>query len=168
MINPIAPVRMPEEEINPIFPGTLDLRIPPPGPSVRNEAPGAFAMTVIFIKLQLRYGEAYDELSADGVNPRAHWAHLMESLRAIGPEELGRRCLRAERRIRENGITYNIYSDPLGANRPWEIDIVPFLIAADEWRYIEQGIIQRAKLLSLILEDLYGSQSLLEERAFPS
>jgi uncharacterized circularly permuted ATP-grasp superfamily protein/uncharacterized alpha-E superfamily protein len=125
-------------------------------------------MTVDLYQTQLHYGESYDELSADGVNPRAHWAHLMESLRTIGPEELGRRCTRAERRIRENGITYNIYSDPLGANRPWEIDIVPFLIAADEWRYIEQGIIQRAKLLSLILEDLYGSQSLLTSGRFPA
>jgi uncharacterized circularly permuted ATP-grasp superfamily protein/uncharacterized alpha-E superfamily protein len=125
-------------------------------------------MTVDLYQTPLRYGEAYDELSADGVNPRAHWTHLIESLRAIGPEELGRRCLRAERRIRENGITYNIYSDPLGANRPWEIDIVPFLIAAEEWRYIEQGIIQRAKLLSLILEDLYGSQSLIKNGHFPA
>jgi uncharacterized circularly permuted ATP-grasp superfamily protein/uncharacterized alpha-E superfamily protein len=125
-------------------------------------------MTVDLYQTQLRYGEAYDELSADGVTPRAHWADLINSLRAIGPEELGRRCTRAERRIRENGITYNIYSDPLGANRPWEIDIVPFLIAADEWRYIEQGIIQRAKLLSLILEDLYGAQSLLTSGHFPA
>lgn len=125
-------------------------------------------MTVDLYQTQLRYGEAYDELSADGVTPRAHWADLINSLRAIGPEELGRRCMRAERRIRENGITYNIYSDPLGANRPWEIDIVPFLIAADEWRYIEQGIIQRAKLLSLILEDLYGAQSLLTSGHFPA
>ena len=125
-------------------------------------------MTVDLYQIPLRYGAAYDELSADGVNPRAHWAPLMESLRAIGPEELGKRCLRAERRIRENGITYNIYNDPLGANRPWELDILPFLIAADEWRYIEQGIIQRAKLLSLILEDLYGSQSLLASGRFPA
>jgi uncharacterized circularly permuted ATP-grasp superfamily protein/uncharacterized alpha-E superfamily protein len=125
-------------------------------------------LTVDLYQNTLRYGEVYDELSADGVNPRAHWAHLMESLHAIGPEELGRRRLRAERRIRENGITYNIYSDPLGANRPWEIDIVPFLIAADEWRYIEQGIIQRARLLNLILEDLYGSQSLLTSGHFPA
>jgi len=125
-------------------------------------------LTVDLYQNTLRYGEAYDELSADGVNPRAHWAHLMESLSAIGPEELGRRCLRAERRIRENGITYNIYNDTLGANRPWEIDIVPFLIAADEWRYIEQGIIQRARLLNLILEDLYGSQSLLIGGHFPA
>lgn len=119
-------------------------------------------------QIPLRYGDAYDELSADGVTPRAHWAHLMECLEAIGPDELGRRCGRAERRIRENGITYNIYSDPLGANRPWEIDIVPFLISADEWRFIEEGIIQRAQLLSLILEDLYGAQSLLTSGRFPA
>ena len=125
-------------------------------------------MTVDLYQTPLRYGDAYDELSADGVTPRPHWARLMESLRAIGPDELGRRCVRAERRIRENGITYNIYSDPLGANRPWEIDIVPFLIAADEWRVIEQGIIQRAQLLSLILEDLYGAQSLLASGRFPA
>jgi uncharacterized circularly permuted ATP-grasp superfamily protein len=91
----------------------------------------------------------------------------MKSLRMIGPEELGRRWQRAERRIRENGITYNIYSDPLGANRPWQIDMVPFLIPADEWRFIESGIIQRAQLLSRILQDLYGSQELLADGQFP-
>jgi uncharacterized protein (DUF2126 family)/transglutaminase-like putative cysteine protease len=33
VINSIEPVLTPEEEMNPIFPGTLDLRIPPPVPS---------------------------------------------------------------------------------------------------------------------------------------
>jgi uncharacterized circularly permuted ATP-grasp superfamily protein/uncharacterized alpha-E superfamily protein len=125
-------------------------------------------MTVDLHQTPIRYGSAYDELSADGVTPRAHWAHLMESLEEIGPEELGRRWGRAERRIRENGITYNIYSDPLGANRPWKIDIIPFLIAADEWRFIEEGIIQRAQLLNLILEDLYGAQELVASGRFPA
>ncbi len=125
-------------------------------------------MTVDLDQTPLRYGGAYDELSSDGVTPRLHWAHLIESFRAIGPEELGRRWGRAERRIRENGITYNIYSDPLGANRPWKIDVVPFLIPADEWRFIEAGIIQRAQLLSLVLEDLYGSQRLVAEGHFPA
>ena len=76
-------------------------------------------------QIPLRYGDAYDELSADGVTPRPHWAHLIESLRTIGPEELSRRCTRAERRIRENGITYNMYSDPLGANRPGRSTLFP-------------------------------------------
>ncbi len=127
----------PPAELNPIFPGTLDLRMPSPGLEESHRKRGAHDMTDLY-QIPLRYGDSYDELSADGVTPRAHWAHLIDSLQAIGPEELSRRCARAERRIRENGITYNIYSDPLGANRPWEIDIVPFLISADEWRYIEE------------------------------
>jgi uncharacterized circularly permuted ATP-grasp superfamily protein/uncharacterized alpha-E superfamily protein len=125
-------------------------------------------MTVDFYQPPLRYGAAYDELSADGVTPRTHWAHLMQSLRAIGSEELGRRWDRAERRIRENGITYNIYSDTQEASRAWKIDIVPLLIPADEWRFIEAGIIQRAQLLSLLLEDLYGAQSLVAQGHFPA
>jgi uncharacterized circularly permuted ATP-grasp superfamily protein/uncharacterized alpha-E superfamily protein len=125
-------------------------------------------MTVDLYQTPLRYGGAYDELSSDGVTPRPHWAHLMDSLGAIGPEELGHRWSRAERRIRENGITYNIYSDPLGATRPWKIDIVPYLISAEEWRFLEQGIIQRAELLSLLLQDLYGPQQLIAEGHFPA
>ena len=125
-------------------------------------------MTTDLYQNLLRYGAAYDESSDDGVTPRAHWAHLMESLREIGPDELGRRWSRAERRIRENGITYNIYGDPLGANRPWRIDIIPLLIPAEEWRSIEAGITQRAQLLSLLLEDLYGAQALLAKDHFPA
>ena len=125
-------------------------------------------MTVDLYQNPLRYGRAYDELSSDGVTPRPHWARIMKSFRAIGHEELGRRWEHAERRIRENGITYNIYSDPLGANRPWKIDIVPFLIPAEEWRFLEAGIVQRARLLSRILEDLYGSQELLASGHFPA
>ncbi|HLI76895.1 MAG TPA: circularly permuted type 2 ATP-grasp protein [Acidobacteriaceae bacterium] len=115
----------------------------------------------------LHYGATYEESSADGVTPRPHWARLMESLRSIGPAELGERWSRAERRIRENGITYNIYSDPLGANRPWKIDLVPLLVPADEWRFIEAGVVQRAELLSRLLQDLYGPQNLLKDGHFP-
>ncbi len=125
-------------------------------------------MTVNLYQSLLPCGEAFNEASADGATPRAHWARLMESLQGIGPDELERRWGRAERRIRENGITYNIYNDPLGAQRPWKIDVLPFLISAEEWRYIEAGIIQRAQLLSLLLEDLYGSQSLVLNGHFPA
>jgi len=125
-------------------------------------------MTVDLYQTSLSYGTAYDEVSADGVTPRPHWEHLMGSLQAAGPEELERLCGRAERRIRENGITYNIYGDPLGTNRAWKIDIVPLVIAADEWRLLEAGITQRAQLLSRILEDLYGQQTLVTNGHFPA
>jgi len=43
-------------------------------------------MTVDLYQTPLRYGTGYDEMSADGVTPRPHWAHLMAELQAIGPD----------------------------------------------------------------------------------
>jgi uncharacterized circularly permuted ATP-grasp superfamily protein/uncharacterized alpha-E superfamily protein len=116
----------------------------------------------------LRYGGAYEESSVDGITPRPHWAGLMASLQSIGPNELAFRWTQAEQRIRESGITYNMYGDPLGAHRPWKIDLVPLLIPDAEWRFIESGIIQRAELLNLVLEDLYHSQTLLKDGLLPA
>ena len=45
---------------------------------------------------------------------------------------------------------------------------MPLLIPAEEWRFIEAGVIQRAQLLSLLLEDLYGPQHLLRDGQFPA
>src|SRR3954454_3691040 len=120
--------------------------------------------------LQIPFSDpsVYNELAADGVTPRPHWGPFVESLQAIGSNELARRWESAERRIRENGVTYNIYTDPLGANRPWAMDPIPFLIPPEEWRYIQAGIIQRAQLLNLVLEDVYGSHKLVASGDLPA
>ena len=44
-----------------------------------------------------------------------------------------------ERAIRENGVTYNVYGDPQGIDRPWELDMVPLSSRADEWSRLEDG-----------------------------
>src|ERR1039457_7393811 len=69
----------------------------------------------------------YNEFAPDGVTPRPYWSAVIESLQDIGPDELARRWERAERRIRENGVTYNVYTDPQGVNRPLAIDPIPLL-----------------------------------------
>jgi uncharacterized circularly permuted ATP-grasp superfamily protein/uncharacterized alpha-E superfamily protein len=120
------------------------------------------------LQTALRDPAVFDELSADGVTPRGHWSSFIRSLSELGADELEKRLARAQRRIRENGVTYNVYGDPLGISRPWKIDLVPMLIPADEWRFIERGIIQRADLLNLLLQDLYGSQALLATGRLPA
>lgn len=125
-------------------------------------------MIADLLQTSLRDPAVYDELSADGVRPRPHWTALIQSLHNLGSEELSNRWAQAERLIRENGVTYNIYGDPRGANRPWNIDLIPLLISADEWKSIEAGILQRARLLELLLEDLYGPRKLLVEGRLPA
>ena len=65
--------------------------------------------------------------------------------------------------LKENGVTYNIYGDPSGMNRTWKLDILPYLVSAEEWAVCEAGLIQRATLFNLLLKDIYGAQRLMKE-----
>jgi uncharacterized circularly permuted ATP-grasp superfamily protein/uncharacterized alpha-E superfamily protein len=125
-------------------------------------------MIADLLQLPLPDRSVYNELAPDGVTPRPHWAQFIESIQSIGSDELARRWERAERRIRENGVTYNVYTDPQGISRPLAIDPIPLLIAPEEWRFIEAGIIQRAQLLNLLLEDIYGARKLVTNGDLPA
>jgi len=109
----------------------------------------------------------YDEMmSAPGVF-RPHWGEYAESISDLGSDEMARRWATARQRIRENGVTYNVYGDPLGMDRPWSLDAIPLLISANEWRELEAGLIQRARLLNWIVADVYGQQKLLRGGYLP-
>jgi len=107
---------------------------------------------------------AFDELlAADGkISP--HYAMLLGELEAFGTAELQRRADACQRFVHEHGITYNVYGDPRGMERPWQLDPIPFVIAPDEWRALETGLVQRAQLLNRILADCYGAQELIRSR----
>ncbi len=109
----------------------------------------------------------YDELlSAPGM-PRPHWDAFLRSLAGREGIEVSETLALMEREIRENGITYNVYADPKGADRPWEVDPLPLLLSAAEWDEIAAGIAQRADLLNRVLGDIYGPQELLRSGAIP-
>ena len=114
--------------------------------------------------------ERYDEMLAGPHGshvPRAHWQRMFEQLLATAPAALRERVQWVQRQVRENGITYNVYADPEGADRPWELDMLPLILPADEWAGIETAIRQRATLLNKVLVDLYGEQRLLAEGLLP-
>ena len=109
----------------------------------------------------------YDEMSPASGVLRPHWDRLIDSMSALGVDELARRWKIARQRIRENGVTYNVYGDPLGMDRPWNLDSIPLLIPPSEWAVLEAGLVQRARLLNLVLADLYGPQQLLRGGLLP-
>jgi uncharacterized circularly permuted ATP-grasp superfamily protein/uncharacterized alpha-E superfamily protein len=111
----------------------------------------------------------YDELSDAQGAMRAHWRPLIDRLRANESPDAVRRSLELTRRlIVENGVTYNVYADPQGADRPWALDPLPFVLPAAEWKTIEAGVAQRSRLLNALLADLYGAQRLLAEGYVPA
>lgn len=110
---------------------------------------------------------SYDELLSKDGNLRPHWEKFFNSFSNIGEEEMQNRIADISRLLKENGVTYNIYDDPSGMNRPWKLDVIPFLIGKEEWQTIETGLVQRAELLDLILKDIYGERKLIQNGLLP-
>lgn len=110
----------------------------------------------------------YDELLAAPGEPRPHWDAFLRALAGRAGPGVADSLTLTERQVRENGVTYNVYADPKGADRPWEVDPLPLLISSGEWDEIEAGIAQRAELLNRVLADIYGEQALLKSGAIPA
>jgi uncharacterized circularly permuted ATP-grasp superfamily protein len=112
-------------------------------------------------------GAGHDELTLPDGGVRPHWQKFLGALDWLGLDEVDRRWAEARDLIRQNGVTYNVYGDPRGNDRLWQLDPIPMLVAAGEWSALEAGLIQRARLLDLLLADLYGRQRVLEAGLVP-
>src|SRR3978361_1926196 len=78
----------------------------------------------------------YDELLDREGGVRVHWRPLMDRLASEGGEAVRRGVDLARRLIIENGVTYNVYADVQGRDRPWVLDPLPILLTAEEVREI--------------------------------
>ena len=125
------------------------------------------AMDLSLLTLYQRNRRRHDELFARDGTVRQHWHSFFAHLDGAPPEEMRQRVELADRRIQENGITYNVYADPKGTDRPWALDPLPLIIAAEEWAAVSAAVAQRARLLNAMLADLYGEQILLKEGLLP-
>lgn len=111
--------------------------------------------------------DVHDELMGPDRSMRPHWRKLIDYLDSLDPDQLSHRWERAERMLQENGINYNVFADTEQRVRPWNLDPLPFVMPNAEWRALEAGLLQRVRLLNLILKDLYGGQTLLRDGTIP-
>lgn len=111
---------------------------------------------------------SYRESMGTDVDLLPDWETFFSSLTQLGPEETEDRRQNIYRMLRENGVTYNIYGDPSGLNRPWNLDIIPYLLSQRDWKKTESGLAQRAELLNLVLQDIYGEQKLIKNSVLPA
>jgi uncharacterized circularly permuted ATP-grasp superfamily protein/uncharacterized alpha-E superfamily protein len=109
----------------------------------------------------------YDEVLKSNMTINPNWEKLLSNLTEMGTDTLISKQNEMDWLMDENGVTYNVYNDPKGMHRPWELNIVPFLIHQKEWETVEKGIKQRAELLNLILKDIYGERELIKNGIIP-
>jgi uncharacterized circularly permuted ATP-grasp superfamily protein/uncharacterized alpha-E superfamily protein len=110
----------------------------------------------------------FDEMFDKECNVKPHWKEIYDNLERVGIKQLEQKQIEIDWRLEENGVTYNIYNDPEGTNRRWNLDPIPFVLKNEEWEEVSKGLKQRAKLLNLIFKDLYTEQRLIKEGIIPA
>lgn len=107
--------------------------------------------------------EAFD---AKGV-AKPHWDYLLGGLHALGPKGLADRQNKAQRILRDDGATYNIYNEQNTPDHDWKLDLAPSLITSQDWGKIEAGLLERSELFNLFLKDIYGPRDLIRTGVIP-
>src|SRR6266446_997621 len=112
-------------------------------------------------------GAFFDEMFEVGCEPRAAARALVQQIETMRDGELLRRQRSAERALLHMGITFNVYGDSAGPERIFPFDLVPRIVAAAEWNWIEQGLKQRIRALNLFIDDIYHDQKIIKDGVIP-
>ncbi len=110
----------------------------------------------------------WDELRDAQGQLRPSWARMAELMPPAmaghdGVATLERRLAQVAERIRQDGVTHNVFSESGVAARPWSLELLPMIIDAADWAQIERGVSQRAGVLQALLDDVYGEQRVLHQ-----
>jgi uncharacterized circularly permuted ATP-grasp superfamily protein len=110
----------------------------------------------------------YDEMFEDNgaVRPQAQLA--LDAIDSLGGEQLLRHKHAAERLLLQLGITFNVYGDQQGAERIFPFDLIPRIVTAADWEYIERGLKQRIHALNCFIDDIYHDQKIIKDGAIPA
>lgn len=106
----------------------------------------------------------FDEVATPDGALRPAWKRIAADAVDVTLPQLDRAGREIARLMSDEGV---VYTPPGDEQRPWRLDPVPLVIAADEWAVLEKGLAQRAELLNAILRDLHGPRTLLSSGTLP-
>lgn len=108
----------------------------------------------------------WDEMYATGT-VRQQYSGVVDFLQHLSIEELGKKEEQARRLFMTQGITFTVYNSGEGIEKIFPFDIIPRIITASEWDFIERGIKQRLRALNLFLKDVYHQQFIIKDGIVP-
>ena len=110
----------------------------------------------------------YDELIESPGVPRPGAKILVNRIETLPDGEILARQKAAEATMYNMGITFTVYGSDEGTEKIFPFDIVPRIVEAKDWEYIERGLKQRIHALNLFLDDIYHEQKILKDKAIPA
>lgn len=116
---------------------------------------------------QYRTEGFYDEMFEQDGNARGEAELLIETIESLEEGQLERCQRSAERLLLQLGITFNVYGDSAGTERIFPFDLIPRIVKAEEWEWIERGLKQRIHALNEFIDDIYHDQKILKDKVIP-
>ncbi|MBB1488873.1 circularly permuted type 2 ATP-grasp protein [Oceanospirillum sediminis] len=117
-------------------------------------------MEMCFTDYLLHSNPTDEAVGEDGEFAR-HWQTLINKLSELSRDDLNGRANEAYRLLQEYGMMDQEHQN-------WQLDPLPMVLSEEDWRFLEQGAIQRQQLLNEVYQDLYGEQKLLKQGLLPA
>ena len=109
----------------------------------------------------------FDEmLDADG-KVRPHYRRFRALFQELTAPEFDLKRQSIDLALLRQGITFNVYGDSAGTEKIFPFDLLPRIIPAKEWDFLERGLVQRITALNLFLHDIYHEQKILKDGVIP-
>jgi uncharacterized circularly permuted ATP-grasp superfamily protein len=116
-----------------------------------------------------RYDHAgfFDEMLDKDGQVRPHYRKFREHFKALTPQEFDHKRHSVDVAFLRQGVTFNVYGDSAGTEKIFPFDLLPRIIPAKEWDFLERGLTQRITALNLFLHDIYHEQRILKDGVIP-
>jgi uncharacterized circularly permuted ATP-grasp superfamily protein len=109
----------------------------------------------------------WDEMYGQNAEVREHYRKVIEYISKESADDLNKKEELAKRLFMSQGITFTVYNSGEGIEKIFPFDIIPRIITAPEWAFIEKGIKQRLTALNLFLKDVYNNQFIVKDGIVP-
>lgn len=109
----------------------------------------------------------FDEMMVSA-EVRNHYKNFISSFGQLKENEMELKNELAKKLFMTQGITFTVYTSGEGIEKIFPFDMVPRIIQASEWEFIEKGIKQRLKALNIFLKDVYHQQFIIKDGIIPA
>jgi uncharacterized circularly permuted ATP-grasp superfamily protein len=110
----------------------------------------------------------FDEMLDKSGEIRPHYRQFCSLFETLGADEFADKRHSIDLAFLRQGITFNVYGDSQGTERIFPFDLVPRVIPATEWEFLERGLVQRITALNLFLRDVYHEQKIVKDGVIPA
>src|SRR5262245_30362486 len=110
----------------------------------------------------------FDEMFGRNGSVLSHYEKLHSAFGSLARDDFHTKRHSVDLAFLRQGVTFNVYGDSRGAERIFPFDLVPRIIPAKEWEFLERGLTQRIIALNMFLHDIYHEQKIIKDGVIPA